>query len=235
MKDQMIFQRHEIKYMISTKQLAEIKETLKEYMNADVHGKNTLCSLYYDTPDFLLIRRSIEKPVYKEKLRIRSYGVATPDTTVFVELKKKYKSVVYKRRIGLPEKEAMEYLSFQTLPNQNQISKEINYALDYYKQLAPSMLLSYEREAFYAKDNHEFRVTFDTNVLWRDYDLSLTKGIYGTPILAPDQVLMEIKTGDSIPLWMVALLSRLKIYKTSFSKYGTAYQTVCRKKIETRT
>ncbi|MBQ8041274.1 MAG: polyphosphate polymerase domain-containing protein, partial [Lachnospiraceae bacterium] len=199
MGDQMIFKRYEMKYLISTDQLALIKEAFQDHMIADIHGKNTICSLYYDTPDYRLIRRSLEKPVYKEKLRVRSYGVADSDTFVFVELKKKYKSVVYKRRIGLSEKDAMHYLATKETPIHNQITNEIDYAMDFYKELAPAMLLTYEREAYYAKDNHEFRVTFDTNVLWRDYDLSLTKGIYGTPILTPDKVLMEVKTADSVP------------------------------------
>lgn len=232
MKDQMIFKRYEVKYMISAKQLAVIKEAFKEHMIADVHGKNTICSLYYDTPDFRLIRRSIEKPVYKEKLRVRSYGVADPDTPVFIELKKKHKSVVYKRRIALSEKDATEYLATGVSKNKTQITNEIDYALKFYKHLAPAMLLCYDREAYYAKDNHEFRITFDSNVLWRDYDLSLSKGIYGTPILQPDQFIMEIKTIDSIPLWMVKLLSDNHIYKTSFSKYGTAYQTLWAQKKE---
>ncbi len=235
MGDQMIFKRYEMKYLISTDQLALIKEALKNHMIADVHGKSTICSLYYDTPDYRLIRRSLEKPVYKEKLRVRSYGVADSDTSVFVELKKKYKSVVYKRRIGLPEKDAMHYLATKETPVHNQITREIDYAMDFYKELAPAMLLTYDREAYYAKDNHEFRVTFDTNILWRDYDLSLSKGIYGTPILPPDKVLMEVKTADAIPLWMVKLLSDNHIYKTSFSKYGTAYLTVCRQKKENKT
>lgn len=230
MGDQMIFKRHEMKYLISTDQLALIKAAFQNHMIADVHGKNTICSLYYDTPDFRLIRRSLEKPIYKEKLRLRSYGVADSDTFVFVELKKKYKSVVYKRRIGLSEKDAMHYLATRETPIHNQITREIDYAMDFYKELAPAMLLTYDREAYYAKDNHEFRVTFDSNILWRDYDLSLDKGIYGTPILTQDKVLMEVKTADSIPLWMVKLLSDNHIYKTSFSKYGTAYLTVCMQK-----
>lgn len=232
MEDQMIFKRYEIKYMISAEQLSLIKEEFKKHMTADVHGKNTICSLYYDTPDFRLIRRSLEKPVYKEKLRMRSYGVATPDTSVFVELKKKYKSVVYKRRIVLSEKDAMHYLATKEAPVHNQITNEIDYAMDFYKELAPAMLLTYEREAYYARDNHEFRVTFDSNILWRDYDLSLAKGIYGTPILESGKFLMEVKTADSIPLWMVKLLSDNHIYKTPFSKYGTAYRTVCQRKTE---
>ena len=170
MKDQMIFKRYEIKYMISTEQLAIIKEAFREHMVADVHGKSTICSLYYDTPDFRLIRRSMEKPVYKEKLRVRSYGVAGPDTPVFVELKKKYKSVVYKRRISLPEKDATEYLSTGKSKTPSQITNEIDYTLKFYESIEPSMLLSYDREAYYGKDDHEFRVTYDSNVLWRDYD-----------------------------------------------------------------
>ena len=111
MKDQMIFKRHEVKYMISAKQFETIKVAWKEYMIPDVHGKSTICSLYYDTPDFRLIRRSMEKPVYKEKLRMRSYGVADPDTTVFVELKKKYKSTVFKRRTTLKYVDAIKLMN----------------------------------------------------------------------------------------------------------------------------
>jgi len=222
----MIFKRHEAKYVITSEQLELIKKELEKYMIADSHGISTVCSLYYDTPSFQLIRRSIEKPVYKEKLRIRSYGVADEDTSVFVELKKKYNKVVYKRRISLPEKDAMEYLSTGAIAKSTQITREIDYFRSYYKELAPAMLLSYKREAYYAKDDYDFRVTFDHEVLWRDYDLSLNKGIYGRPLLEPNQFLMEIKTSEAIPLWMVKLLSDNQIYKTSFSKYGTAYQTL---------
>lgn len=221
----MIFKRYEGKYMITTDDYETIKQAFAEHMKADKHGKSTICSLYYDTPDFRLIRRSIEKPVYKEKLRIRSYGVATPDTDVFVELKKKYEKVVYKRRISLSEQDAMKYLETGEIENRTQVVNEIDYFKSYYPGLAPSMLLMYDREAYYGKDNKDFRVTFDTNVLWRDYDLSLIKGIYGRPLLEPNTVLMEIKTATAIPLWMVDVLSKNKLYKTSFSKYGTAYRT----------
>lgn len=225
MKDQMIFKRHEGKYMITTDDYKKIKQAFAEHMITDKHGKSTICSLYYDTPDFRLIRRSIEKPVYKEKLRIRSYGVATPDSDVFVELKKKYKKVVYKRRISLSEKDAMKYLETGEINIRTQVVNEIDYFKSYYPGLTPSMLLTYDREAFYGKDDKDFRVTFDTNVLWRNYDLTLSKGIYGRPLLQPNMVLMEIKTATAIPLWMVDVLSKNKLYKTSFSKYGTAYCT----------
>lgn len=226
----MIFKRHEAKYMITLEQLELLKEEFEKHMIADEHGVNTICSLYYDTPSFQLIRRSIEKPVYKEKLRIRSYGVPADDSTVFVELKKKYKKVVYKRRVSLREKDAMHYLATGEIAEHTQITNEIDYFKKYYEGLAPAMVLSYKREAYYAKDDHDFRVTFDREVLWRDYDLMLSKGIYGRPLLNANTVLMEVKTAEAIPLWMVKLLSENRIYKTSFSKYGTAYQTILEEK-----
>ena len=256
MADQMIFKRFEIKYMIDEAVFEKLMQVMDGYMIADEHGRSTVCSLYYDTPKHLLIRRSLEHPIYKEKLRLRSYGVAKPSDTVFVELKKKFCSVVYKRRIAMTYDKALSYLAgngqiagsqvadskiagskiagSQVAESQiagsqitdSQIASEINYALKIYENLAPAVLLSYEREAFYARNNHEFRVTFDRNILWRDYDLSLDKGIYGTPILADQKVLMEVKTDGAIPRWMADFLTANKLYKTSFSKYGTAYRAI---------
>lgn len=188
-----------------------------------MHG---IGNIYYDTDNYRLIRHSIEKPAYKEKLRIRSYGQASPDSTVFVELKKKYKRVVYKRRVSLPETEAVEWVNkVHHCHMDTQISEEIDYFIDYYETLHPVVFLSYEREAFYCADQPDFRVTFDENILCRQEDLSLEAGVYGTRILPEDMVLMEIKCSGGIPLWMVRALSEEHIYKTSFSKYGMAYET----------
>ena len=224
---QTVFKRYEIKYMITLEQKAKVLEAMKPYMKLDKYGRTTIRNIYYDTDTYLLIRRSIEKPAYKEKLRIRSYGRAEPNSTVFVELKKKYKHVVYKRRISLPETEAVKWLSReQHCHKHTQISEEVDYFLDYYKTLHPAVFLSYEREAFYANDGSDFRVTFDDNILCRQEDLSLESEVYGTPILPEGKVLMEIKCSGGIPLWMTKILSEEHIYKTSFSKYGTAYQTM---------
>lgn len=227
MNEQMVFKRHEIKYMISSEQQEHILAAMSPYMIADSHGKSTIQSLYLDTPDHLLVRRSMEHPLYKEKLRIRSYGVATHDASVFLELKKKYNSIVYKRRVCMSEADTMFYIASRQPTIHSQIMQEIDFAMHRYPGIAPAMLLSYDREAFYAADNHEFRITFDSNILWRTDDLSLCHPVYGTALLAPNQVLMEIKTADAIPLWMVRLLSELHIYKCSFSKYGTAYRMSC--------
>ena len=223
---QTVFKRYEIKYMLTQEQKNKILLAMQPYMALDNYGRTTIRNIYFDTNNYRLIRRSIEKPVYKEKLRIRSYNKATPNSTVFVELKKKYQSVVYKRRISLPESEAIEWvLGEHHCHKDSQISKEIDYFLEYYETLQPAVFLSYEREAFYSKDNSDFRVTFDENILCRQEELSLESEVYGTPLLPAGMVLMEIKCSGGIPLWMTNILSQEHIYKTSFSKYGTAYQT----------
>ncbi len=232
MADQMIFKRYEIKYMLSQEQYEAVIQKMSSYMRADIHGRSTNLSLYFDTPDFLLIRRSLDKPLYKEKLRIRSYGLAESDTTVFIELKKKFKGVVYKRRISMTEEDAMNYLLFDDKVLHNQIEAEIDYTKGRYQNLIPRVLLSYDREAYYAIDDHEFRVTFDQNILWRDQDVNLTSYIGGDPLLKPGQVLMEVKAGGAIPLWFVKILTEEKLYKTSFSKYGMAYRTILVKALQ---
>lgn len=224
---QTVFKRHELKYMLTFAQKEKVLQAMEPYMELDHYGRTTIRNLYFDTDDYLLIRRSIEKPTYKEKLRIRSYEKADADSTVFVELKKKYKHVVYKRRITLPEKEAMEWLNRENACQKHtQISEEIEYFLDYYKTLHPRAFLSYEREAYYAKDGSDFRVTCDDNVLFRQEELSLGSEVYGTSLLPEGMVLMELKCSGGIPLWMTQVLSREKIYKTSFSKYGTGYREI---------
>lgn len=200
-------------------------QAMQAYMKLDHYGRTTIRNIYYDTDTYRLIRRSLEKPVYKEKLRIRSYQTAAPDDMVFVELKKKYKKVVYKRRLSLSEAQAMKcFQKGSSLPVHSQIADEIEYFRSYYEDLHPAVFLSYEREAFYALDGSDFRITFDENILYRDYDFSLGSGIYGTPLLNKGETLMEIKTAGGLPLWMSHELNRLKIYQTSFSKYGLAYQ-----------
>ena len=224
---QTVFKRYELKYLLTAEQKETVLKAMAPYMKLDRYGRTTIRNLYYDTDTYLLIRRSIEKPAYKEKLRIRSYSRADSDSTVFVELKKKYKHVVYKRRISLPNRGAMAWLSGEKHCNQHtQIANEIDYFMELYGTLRPTVFLSYEREAYYCKDGGDFRVTFDDNILCRQDDLSLDSEVYGAPILPEGKVLMEIKCNGGIPLWMTQVLSAEKIYKTSFSKYGTAYQTL---------
>ena len=222
---QMTFKRYELKYLLNKKEKEEILLAMKPHMKLDDYGRTVIRNIYFDTENFRLIRRSLEKPVYKEKLRIRSYKPVQITDPVFVEIKKKYKSVVYKRRLLLPEKTVMEsFRTGESLPVCSQIGDEIQYFREYYKNLQPSVFLSYEREAFYSLDGSDFRVTFDENILYRRNDISLGSEIYGHPLLGKQQTLMEIKTSGGIPLWMSETLTKHHLYKTSFSKYGSAYQ-----------
>lgn len=218
-----IFQRTEIKFLITNEQKEKLMKLFEEKMTEDKYGKSTICNIYYDTDSYLLIRRSIEKPLYKEKLRLRSYGTPNNDSTVFIELKKKYDSVVYKRRISTSLSEAESYLSAENKHSNTQIGKEINYMFARYEGLSPKVFISYEREAFYSVDDPDLRMTFDTNILWRTTDLSLKNGVYGTSLLPNDRVLLEVKSAKNLPLWLTSFLSENRIFKTSFSKYGNVY------------
>ncbi|MDO5545112.1 MAG: polyphosphate polymerase domain-containing protein [Eubacteriales bacterium] len=227
MSYQSVFSRYELKYLLNPAQKKQVLDAMQPHMKLDDYGRTTIRNIYYDTPSYRLVRQSLERPAYKEKLRIRSYCQADPFSPVYVELKKKYDGVVYKRRIGLPEKEAMAWIS-GSMPclRDEQIVREIDYFRDFYTGLEPKVFLSYEREAYFALDGSDFRVTFDESILSRQRDLSLCSGVWGTPLLKPGQTLMEIKCSGGIPLWMTAVLSEQKIYKASYSKYGTAYQTM---------
>lgn len=230
MANQMIFKRYELKYLLTKEQKAKVLEAMASHMQLDQYGRDTIRNIYFDTENFRLIRRSMEKPLYKEKLRLRSYRQVAPNGDVYVELKKKYDGVVYKRRLVMPHNQALNCIvEGKSLPVGSQISREIDYFCQYYEGLKPAVFLSYEREAFYALDGSDFRVTFDENILYRQDELSLCGAIYGTPLLAEEETLMEIKTPGGIPLWMTKCLTEAGIYKTSFSKYGAAYTDMMQK------
>lgn len=222
---QSVFKRYEIKYMLTAQQKQRILDAMEPYMAPDKYGRTTIRNIYFDTDNYRLIRRSIEKPAYKEKLRIRSYRQAEPGSPVFVELKKKYQSVVYKRRLSMPEEAAMAWTCGKASPaERSQIAEEIAYFIKYYETLRPRVFLSYEREAYYCRNGGDFRVTFDDHILCRQEDLSLESDVWGTPLLEEEMSLMEVKTSGGIPLWLTQVLTQERIFKTTFSKYGKAYE-----------
>ena len=230
LRDIFIFERVEKKYRINSEQKLALVDAIKDKLIPDSHGVSTICSLYLDTPDHLLIRNSIDAKTYKEKLRIRSYGVPTVDDKVFLEIKKKFKGIVYKRRVALDLWQVMEYINSKNPPIESQIMSEIDYAMNFYNHPKPSMVVAYEREAFFAKDDPNVRITFDTGVRFREQNLLLENGTDGTFILPDDAVIMEIKTAGAMPMWLSSILNSSGIFPASFSKYGTAYrQTITNK------
>lgn len=221
---QTCFERYEKKYRITAAQQQALLDGMRPYMTADVYGEYTICNIYYDTDDWRLIRASLEKPVYKEKLRVRSYGTPTPDGKVFVELKKKYDGVVYKRRITARAGQVEPFLAGR-LPGRDfgQIGREIRWFQNFY-HTKPKVYLAYDRQAFAGIEDPDLRITFDTGLRWRDTEVDLCQGDYGAPILSAGEVLMEIKIPGACPLWLSRLLSAVGAFPSSFSKYGTCYK-----------
>lgn len=221
------FERRELKYRITDAQRAALEAAFGARMVPDEHGESTICNIYYDTADYRLIRASLEKPAYKEKLRLRSYGVTEPGGEVFLELKKKYKGIVYKRRITLPEDAAGEFIAGRApLGEHGQIGREIEYFTAFYAPLLPAVHLSYERSAWFSREDRDLRITFDKNIRFRQEDVSLTLPAGGRRILPEGESLMEIKAAAALPLWLVSELDTLGIFQSTFSKYGEAYKVI---------
>ena len=218
-----VFERYELKYKLTKDEYTWIRNELLKYMKVDKYGLSTIQSIYYDTPSYLLVRNSIDKPKYKEKIRLRSYGLVKEDTPCFLEIKRKADGLVYKRRIPIKEDIARDFMNYKGDFEDSQISRELTYFRNYYKDLIPSILIIYERESFY-KDNSEVRVTFDLNPRYRTTNLNLHTSLDGTPLLDEDIVLMEIKVLHNMPLWLTDILTRGKFKKGSISKYGEAYK-----------
>ncbi len=224
------FRRYETKYLITEQQAEQLLSMAGELLTPDRYGDYTICNLYLDTEDFYFIQRSLDKPKYKEKLRLRSYGNADGEQQVFLEIKKKYRGVVYKRRITLPCGEAMDYImngikppSVNT-PITEQIFAEIDFLMQHYKPL-PRVYLAYDRLAFFSKHYPQLRVTLDNNIRsrWEDMTLASDSDVSHLDTGVSDYRLMEIKSDGAIPRELAAMLSELKIYPTSFSKYGNIY------------
>lgn len=228
---QLTFERVEKKYLVTPAQLTVLWDILERYMEVDGYGRHTICNIYYDTGDYRLIRTSLDKPLYKEKLRLRSYGVPGADDQVFVELKKKYDGVVYKRRAALPLDTATAWLDGRIRIPQNQILREIDYFMEYYRP-QPRVFLAYDRVALFGREDEALRLTLDGNIRWRTTRLDLAAGDEGSPLSVQGLYLMEIKLPGVMPLWLAHTLAELGISPVSFSKYGCCYrEALCRRPV----
>ena len=220
-----IFRRVEKKYILDESQYEKIKLAMANDMEPDQYGKSTICNIYFDSEDYELVRHSITKPFYKDKVRLRSYNTPKDENSkVYLEIKRKCDKIVGKRRIELTLRDFYSYMNGKPIESQinEQIKKELDYYFKFYN-LEPKMYVSYEREAYYQKGNADFRVTFDSNIISRKEDLNLEKGSYGENILPKGKYIMELKTLGTFPLWLVKIINELNIKPAVFSKYGTAY------------
>lgn len=220
----LVMQRYELKYILDAKQLEYLKMSLEGHMQVDSFGKTSIASLYYDTPDKLLIRRSLEKPAFKEKIRLRSYGLAAENSPVYLELKRKAYGIVYKRRVKTTMDAANKFFAGENDDfGGGQINREITAFRNTYKDLEESCLIIYDRTAYFEPQG-DLRLTIDENPRYRTDDLRLDYSMDATSLLPPGSAILEIKVQDAMPLWLTKILSQGKIYKTSFSKYGEAYR-----------
>ena len=225
---QSVFRRYEKKYLVTQEQYDRLAAVFAPRMERDRFSESTISNIYYDTPDFRLIRRSLDRPVYKEKLRLRTYRTPHADTEAVVEIKKKYDHVVYKRRIGMNYQQAVDYLDGAPAPEESQISREIDWFCRFYEGLQPAMCIFYDRLAVFDREQPDLRVTFDSGIRWRTDDLDLARGTRGRLLLDPSMCLMEIKIPGAAPVWLARALSDAGVFPSHFSKYGAAYQTMQR-------
>ena len=218
-----VMKRYELKYLVSAEQRAFLEERLQGHMRVDQYGETSIASLYYDTPDFRLIRTSIDKPEFKEKLRLRSYGLATQTSPVFLEMKRKAYGIVYKRRVQTTMPLVKKFFDGTgDICAEGQINTELTYFRDLYRELQPACLIIYDRTAYFEPEG-DLRLTLDRNPRYRMTDLDLCTSMEGILLLPEGYSVLEIKVQQAIPLWLTAILSEAQIYKTSFSKYGAAY------------
>ena len=231
-----VFKRYEKKFMLNAEQYRQTLDFVNEYMSFDKYcvGEKVygLLNVYYDTPDNILIGRSVDKPIYKEKLRLRSYfPPENEDSKVFFEIKQKYEGCVTKRRVVMRYGEALELTETGKVPKlkddsyiNRQVAKEISVMFERYPGLAPAVFIAYDRIAMFGKEDPELRLTFDTNIRSRRENPTFEYGTDGEQLLPPDKYLMEIKIPNTMPMWLARFLSEHQIYNSSFSKYGKEYE-----------
>lgn len=227
------FKRREMKFLLNEEQYRLLFDEISRCMTEDKFGLHTIMNIYLDNQNSELILNSISKPVYREKLRLRAYGrAAQDDTRAFLEIKKKFKSITYKRRLEGSYKELFDYVSggvtpevtnTEKHPNNKQVFSEIDYLIKR-MDLKPKIIICYDREAFFGNEDKEFRLTFDGNIRYRRNDLDLRSGDTGVIFDKAPYRIMEVKSAGSVPLWLVRILSANKIYQGSFSKYAAIYQ-----------
>lgn len=224
MQIQHSFKRYEKKFLLTAEQQRHVLPIILQHMRPDEYGVHTICNIYYDTANFSLIRASVEQPAYKEKFRLRSYGVPSESGRAFAEIKKKFDGVVYKRRVDGTMADIRRFVqSARPLADDLQIQREIQWFLKV-NAPEPKAFIGYERIAYEGREDSSLRLTFDWNMRWRTDCLDLCAGDDGQLILPDNRIIMEVKTPAAVPLWLTRAMSEEGVYPASFSKYGTCYQ-----------
>lgn len=227
---QSAFNRYEQKFLIPIDQIDHIKEQIGPYVTQDDNASlshYTICNIYYDTTNDEIIKRSVSKPMFKEKLRLRCYGEPKQGDIMFLEIKKKLNGFVNKRRTSISYEDACMLIHEKVMPikksyHNSQVLNEIYFYVKN-KQLIPRISLSYDREAYYAIDDESIRLTFDYNMTSRRDNVNLGRTHEDTLIVQDERAILEVKTTGALPLWLTNILTANQIYPNSFSKYGTEF------------
>lgn len=225
--------------MITDEQYENIIDKIEEKMVLDEYNEGgqlyTIMNLYYDTENDNLVSTGLKREgKYRYKIRLRSYDASYP--TAFLEIKKKVDGLVNKRRTLMYIDDVNPFLSEHILvPESDIVKRQVIEEIDVIakrERLYPKVVLCYDRRAFFARnpEDGDLRVTFDTNIRARRYDLDLRKGSYGEKILPDGYVLMEVKVDRAVPLWLARLMSENNVRKRRFSKYGTEFSHYIREK-----
>ena len=223
---QRTFERKEEKFLMPAERYGIFWSMMDGYLEADEYGETTIMSVYYDNDEFDLLGRSADSPRYKEKFRVRSYGIPDDSSTVFAEIKKKYSGIVYKRRVEGSFREIEDMLQGKIrLEHHGQIQDEIMWMMKRYS-LKPAVLIACERTAYTAPSDPGLRVTVDSGIRYRLDDLDMRNGSGGIPLREEGFRLMEVKTSGGMPRRLTEALSASGIYAGSFSKVGTCYKEV---------
>ena len=232
--DAKIFDRIEKKYLITPEQERNMLSAIREHMDEDLYHKSEVFNIYFDTPNYDLIVKSIDNPKFKQKLRARSYGGYDK---VFLEIKTKMRgpeyNVGYKRRVLITRddykklisrKKTTAELAAQKIetPRDIQISREVDYMINHFN-LAPKILVYYNRKSYAGEQG--LRITFDHDLHYRDHDLKFSRSKKDRKYFSNDHsIIMEIKAHGVLPLWLVHALDAEQVYPSRFSKIGKIYE-----------
>ncbi len=211
------FQRYEKKFHLHKETYQSMLEELHGHIVEDDYHSYTISNVYYDNEDNKIIRHSISKPVFKQKLRIRSYD----NENLFFEIKKKYRSQVFKRRVVI---KADDYYNndFSKVADKQTLS-EIEYFIEYHK-VFPKVALKYSRVAYKGIEDENLRITFDSQLKYSTTNLDIRQKDNTLKDELDGSYIMEIKVEGAVPVWLSMILDKLKIYSTPFSKYGYCYK-----------
>ena len=248
--DEKIFSRIEKKYLITKTQQDALLSQIRQHMQEDQYFQAEIYNIYFDTDNFDLTIQSIDHPIFKEKLRARSYGGYDK---VFLEIKTKIRGIAYrhdlldpddlmpdnnigyKRRVLITRQDFKELTcgsnTAEALAGKDvekgsdlQIAREVDYLLKHFN-LKPQILLHYDRESYSGEGN--LRITFDTNLSYRTKNLDFTNNPSDQTFFKSDKnIIMEIKAMGAMPLWLVRTLSAEHIYPEHFSKIGKIYELI---------